>query len=150
MTLAYRIDLSRDDNGSFLITAPALPEVTTFADDADAAQVHACDAIEEALASRIASGADIPAGDAAEGEGVAVPVLTELKVELYRLARAQGVTRAELTRRLSWNRESVDRLFRLDHASRLGQIEDAFRALGQAIRVSLAAAPQRQPNEATQ
>jgi hypothetical protein len=26
-------------------------------------------------------------------------------------------------RRLGWNRESVDRLFRLDHASRLDQIE---------------------------
>jgi antitoxin HicB len=90
MTLAYRIDLTPDDNDTLLITVPALPEVVSFADDADAAQVHACNAIEEALAARMAYGQDIPPGDVAEGEGVAVPVQTERKVELYRLARGQG------------------------------------------------------------
>ena len=48
----------------------------------------------------------------------------------------QGVIRAELVRRLEWNRESVDRLFRLDHASRLEQIEAAFQAVGVAVQVS--------------
>lgn len=142
MTLAYRIEASRDDDGSLLIIAPALPEVTTFAEDEASAPVHACDAIEEALAGRIARGEDIPAGDAAEGDGVAVPLLTELKVELYRLMRDQGVTRAELMRRLAWNRESVDRLFRLDHASRLNQLDDAFRALGRVVRLSFAETPE--------
>jgi len=34
-----------------------------------------------------------------------------------------AITRpAELSRRLGWKRESVDRLFRLDHASRLEQL----------------------------
>jgi hypothetical protein len=33
------------------------------------------------------------------------------------------------------NRESVDRLFRLGHASRLDQIEAAFHALGRSIAV---------------
>jgi hypothetical protein len=45
--------------------------------------------------------------------------MTALKVSLYRSLREAGLTRAELMRRLGWNRESVDRLFRLDHASRL-------------------------------
>jgi antitoxin HicB len=135
--LAYRIELTPDDNGAFLVTCPALPEVTSFADDAEEAQVVACEAIEEALAGRIARGEDIPASDA---EGVSLPLLTELKTELYRACRAQGVIRAELARRLDWNRESVDRLFRLDHASRLEQIEAAFRALGLAVQVSLVGA----------
>jgi len=146
MTLAYRIETSRDDDGSFLITAPALPEVTSFADDEAGIPVHASDAIEEALAARIAEGADIPAGDATEGDGVAVPLLSELKVELYRVLRGQGVTRAELMRRLRWNRESVDRLFRLDHASRLNQLDEAFRALGHEVRFSLSDAPERRPS----
>jgi antitoxin HicB len=90
MTLAYRINLSPDDNDTLLITVPALPEVVSFADDADAAQVHACDAIEEALAARMAYGQDIPPGDAAEGEGVAVPVQTEREVELYRVGRSRS------------------------------------------------------------
>jgi antitoxin HicB len=40
-------------------------------------------------------------------------------------------------RRLSWNRESVDRLFRLDHASRLDQIEAAFKALGKSVALEV-------------
>ena len=38
---------------------------------------------------------------------------------------------------LGWNRESVDRLFRLDHASRLDQLEAAFKALGRSVDVSI-------------
>jgi antitoxin HicB len=135
--LAYRIELTPDDNGTLLVTCPALQEVTTFADDADEAQVVASEAIEEALAGRIARGEDIPAS---EGDGVSLPLLTELKTGLYRACRQQGVIRAELARRLDWYRESVDRLFRLDHASRLEQLEAAFHAVGVAVSVSFVGA----------
>ena len=60
-----------------------------------------------------------------------------LKVSLYRSLREAGLTRAELMRRLGWNRESVDRLFRLDRASRLDQLEAAFKALGRSVDVSI-------------
>jgi len=65
-----------------------------------------------------------------------LPALTVLKAELYRQLRETGIC-AELSRRLGWKRESVDRLFRLDHASRLEQLEAAFAALGQAVSVSV-------------
>ena len=55
MTLAYRIELEPDDNGSLLVTCPALPEVTTFGGDRADAIRNAADAIEEALAARIAA-----------------------------------------------------------------------------------------------
>jgi antitoxin HicB len=45
------------------------------------------------------------------------------------------MNRAELARRLDWHRESVDRLFRLDHASRVDQIEAAFKVLQQDVDV---------------
>jgi antitoxin HicB len=60
---------------------------------------------------------------------------TAIKVQLYRAIHAAGITRAELARRLDWNRESVDRLFRLDHNSRLDQLEQAFRVLKLSIDV---------------
>jgi antitoxin HicB len=138
--LGYRIKLEQDDNGALLVTCPALPEVTTFGgDEADAIR-HAVGAIEEALAARIAEGEDLPEGHRRGPHLVRLPALTVLKVELYRRLRETGITRAELGRRLGWKRESVDRLFRLDHASRLEQIETAFRALGQAVSVSVHAA----------
>ena len=45
------------------------------------------------------------------------------------------MNRAELARRLDWHRESVDRLFRLDHASRVDRIEAAFKVLQQDVDV---------------
>ena len=134
MTLRYPVKLEADDNGTVLATCPSLPEVTTFGEDDADALVHAVDAIEEALAARIAGGEDIPPGpERPRGRSVVLPLMTLLKASLYRALRESGITRAELMRRLGWNRESVDRLFRLDHASRLDQIEAAFKALGKSV-----------------
>jgi antitoxin HicB len=64
-----------------------------------------------------------------------MPLLTDLKAELYTALQATGTSRAELARRLDWHREQVDRLFRLDHASRVDQIENAFEALHRNVDV---------------
>jgi antitoxin HicB len=138
MTLRYPVKLEADDNGTVLATCPSLPEVTTFGEDDADALAHAVGAIEEALAARIADGEDIPAPrERLRGRSVALPLMTSLKASLYRALRESGITRAELMRRLGWNRESVDRLFRLDHASRLDQIEAAFRALGKSVALEI-------------
>ena len=56
MRLTYPIKLEPDDNGTLLVTCPALPEVTTFGEDEADAIEHARDAIEEAITARIADG----------------------------------------------------------------------------------------------
>jgi len=58
--LGYVIKLTNDDNGTLLVTCPALPEVTTFGANRLDAFNHAVDAIEEALAARISRGQEIP------------------------------------------------------------------------------------------
>jgi predicted RNase H-like HicB family nuclease len=48
MSMNFQIELTPDDNGTFLVTCPALPEVSTFGvGEADCVD-HARDAIEEA------------------------------------------------------------------------------------------------------
>jgi antitoxin HicB len=137
--LTYTIKLAADDNGTLLVTCPDLPGVVTFGEDREDAIRHARDAIEEWLAGLIEDGLDVPLpkrrASARNQAAVTLPMLTMLKVELYRALRAAGITRAELARRLDWNRESVDRLFRLDHRSRLEQLEAAFGALGRQVDV---------------
>ncbi len=135
--LGYRIKLEPDDNGTLLVTCPSFPEVTTFGDNEGDAIRHAVGAIEEAVAARVAAGEDVPEGHQRGPRLARLPTLTVLKIELYRQLRETGITRAELARRLSWKRESVDRLFRLDHASRLEQLEAAFAALGRSVSVSV-------------
>ena len=141
MTLAYRIELEPDDNNSFLVTCPALPEVTTWGEGHTDAIKHAADAIEEAIAARIAARQDIPESDlgGVSRPLIVMPLQTSLKVALYMACRREQVTPAELQRRLGWHREQVDRLFRLDHASRLDQIEAAFGAIGQRIDFKVSA-----------
>lgn len=134
--LHYPMDLTPDDNGTLLVTCPDLPEVTTFGEDFESATVHASDAIEEALAARAVTGQEIPEPSALGRHTAAVGTQVEVKLLLHRRLRAADLTRAELQHRLGWQRESVDRLFRFDHASRLDQVDAALRAMGEEIRVS--------------
>ena len=138
--MRYAIKLEPDDNGTLLVTCPALPEVTTFGEDRADAIVHAVDAIEEALAARIANGAEVPLPAVQKSQfAVTLPAMMALKTQLYRDLKASGRTRADLMRQLKWKRESVDRLFRLDHASRLDQIEAAFGALDRRLDIRVEA-----------
>jgi len=139
----YRIELTPDDNETYLVTSPDLPELTTYGDTQEAAHAHAALAVEEAIAARIAAGREVPAPSGSITKGrpyVLLRAQTELKVSLYRTLQQLGVNRAELQRRLGWHREQVDRLFRLDHASRLDQMEAAFEALGFHLDLSNAVA----------
>jgi antitoxin HicB len=140
--VAYRIRTEPDDNGTLLVICPDLPGVVTYGEDREDAIVHAADAIETWIASLIADGLDVPRPKPVKrlrgGEAmVPLSVQSSLKLELYWALRESRITRADLVRRLGWKRESVDRLFRLGHASRLDQIEAAFRAIGRSIDVSV-------------
>jgi antitoxin HicB len=103
----YSMVLTPDDNGTLLVTCPDLPEVATFGEDAEDAMHRAADAVEEALAARISRREEIPMRSAVSQErhprSVLLRPLTVAKVELYRAARAQGVSKAELARRLGWH-----------------------------------------------
>ena len=133
MLMWYEMDVDVEDNDTFFVTSKSFPELATFGDDMEAALLHARSPIEEAIAARIAHGNPVPCpmpNTTGKGYFVQVPALTFLKSALYMTCAAQGITRAELGRRLNWHREQVDRLFRIDHKSKLDQIEDAFRAIG--------------------
>lgn len=139
MTLSYRVELTPDDNGTLMVTCPAIPPMVTFGwNEADALH-HAVDAAEEMLASYVADGDPIPPADDEHEPGlfIRLSLLASLKLELYEACRTSAVSRAELARRLGWHREQVDRLFRLNHASRLDQIEAAFRAVGREVDVEV-------------
>jgi antitoxin HicB len=138
----FELKLDIDDNDTFLVTAPMFPEVTTYGDNEDEALSNGRDAIEEAIAARITNADPIPfplKNTPGKGRFVELPLLTFLKAGLYMSCLAQSVSRAELARRLKWHREQVDRLFRLDHNSRVDQLEQAFRAINVPLRLYIPA-----------
>lgn len=136
----YELVLTPDDNGTWMVTAPQFDEVVSFGETQEDACRNGRNAIEEAIAARITSGEDIPFPlKETNGKGwyVEVPALVFLKSALYMTLRQQGKTRADLMRALSCQREHVDRLFRLDHNSRLDSLEEAFKALGVPLRFDM-------------
>jgi antitoxin HicB len=142
----YPIVLEPDANGTLLVTCPDLPEVTTWGEDEEDALRHAADAIEEALAARMAHREPIPEPSrkqiaAAQGMPAtripSLPPLTDAKVALYRAAHSAGISKAELGRRLGWHAPQIDRLFDLNHHSRIEQIDQALRVLGKRLIVGV-------------
>jgi antitoxin HicB len=140
MMLSYPIKLIPDDNDTLLATSPDFPELTTFGDDQDDALMHAMDALEEAIASRIADREDIPRPSRGKLR-VTLPTQTAMKVLLYQAMAEQGLKKSDLARRLAWHSPQVDRLFDLRHASRVDQMDAAFAAIGRRLEVGVGEVP---------
>ena len=137
--LAYPITLEEDD-GAVLATSPDFPELTTFGDDREDAVTRAVEALEEAIAARIHDRRDIPSPSRGAAYAV-LPTLISVKVMLYQCMKDQGITKAELARRLGWHLPQVDRVLDVQHRSWLDQIDAALGAIGQQLHVSAAASP---------
>ncbi|OAN71163.1 hypothetical protein A8B82_21100 [Sulfitobacter sp. EhC04] len=129
MPLQYPFVATPDGDG-FLITCPDLPEVTSDADTLDDAAARAADAIEEAIAGRMASFEDIPRPSAGADMCDPLDPYLSIKVSLFWTLHDRQETRAGLARLLGWHRNSVDRLFMPRHATKLDQFSAAFSALG--------------------
>ena len=134
----YPVVFEPDDNGTLLVTCPDLPEVATWGEDEEDGLRRAADAIEEALAARVAHRDEIPEPSTASGRPVpSLPPIIVAKVALYRAARASGISKAELGRRLGWHAPQIDRLFDLRHRSKIEQIDQALGILGKRLVVSV-------------
>lgn len=131
--MRYPVNLIPDDNDTFLVTSPDFPEMTTFGEGEADALHHAVAAMETAILGRMIDREPVPRPSRVRRHSIVLPAQTALKVELYRAMLAEGLRKADLARRLKWHAPQVDRLFDIRHASRLDQIEAAFKALGREI-----------------
>jgi len=135
----YPVELSPDDNGTVLVTFPDVPEAITFGEDEDEALLRAVDALESAMSFYVEARQPLPLPSAANGRPTVCPSALECaKLGIYQAMTEQGIRKTELARRLGWHMPQVDRLFNLNHASRLDQLEAAARVLGRHIDVRVA------------
>lgn len=134
--MRYPVILTPDDNDTLLVTCPDLPEVTTFGEDEADALMRAVDAIETAIQGRMADRREIPEPSTDGERFVSLPFQDVLKIRLYRAMMREGLRKSDMARRLRWHPPQVDRLFELNHASRVDQIESAFHALGRELDVT--------------
>jgi antitoxin HicB len=137
--LRYPVRLTKDSDGTLLVTARDFAEVTTFGEDEEDALMHAADAIATAMQGRITDRKDIPSPSAPRRRErlVSIPAIIAAKLALYRAMLETGTRKSDLARRLRVHPPQIDRLFDLDHDSRLDQIENAARAMGREMHIEL-------------
>ncbi len=135
--LRYRVKLEREGKW-ILVSFPDVPGVHTFGNSRKQALERGADAVETMFMAMMADKKEIPLPPAIKGRNfVELPALTEAKILLYRTMQALEVGNAELARRLGWHMPQVDRLLDLRHASRLDQLEQAFRMLGRQLTIQV-------------
>lgn len=126
------------NEGGFVVTFPDFEYGVTQGQNLAEATVMATDLLACLIQDRIDEGLDLPRAKARRGRHyrlITLPPLEAAKAELYALFRSSGIRKSELARRLGIPKSNIDRLFDLRHASRLDQIEAAFRAFGKRLAV---------------
>jgi len=137
--ISYRVQLKPDDNGTFLVTAPDFPELTTFGETREKALMHALGAFEEAIEARISDREEIPVPTKGKAKDIHVglPVQASVKVLLYQSMQRDGIRKADLARRMGIHKQEVDRILDLNHATSLSKIEHAFEVLGKRLSIDV-------------
>lgn len=134
----YPVMLDPQPEGGFVVTFPDVPEAITQGEDEADALFHAVDALESALSFYVDDRKPLPVPSVRPDLPTVRPsALESIKLSIYSEMMAQGIRKAELARRLGWNGPQVARLFDLNHASKLDQLEQAAKALGKHIEVTL-------------
>lgn len=134
--ISYPVTLIPDDNGTFLITSPDFPELTSFGETVEDSLERAQGALLEAIEARIHDGEPIPQPSRGK-HMVRLPAQSAIKVMLYQALQADGIRKSELARRMSIPRQEVDRLLDLNHGTALPKMELAFAVLGRQLDVGV-------------
>ena len=140
-TMAWPVELARQEDGSIFVSFSDIPEALTEGENESQTLAQARDCLIAALGGYIGARRDIPKPSAARGRPmIALPALAAAKIALYNAMRADGMGNTALATRLGVSEGAVRRLLDLDHRSHIGQIEKALKALGQRLTVTTQAA----------
>ena len=135
MIYTYPCDLTPDEEGGFLVTFPDIPEAITGGKTRAEALEMGKDALTVALAGYVIANWDIPSpSPASEGqELIPLDPVPAAKLALYNAMREQGVSEAELARRLGGTEEVVNRLLIPDRYTHITSVMKALRAVGRSL-----------------
>ncbi len=139
MKLEYPVELRLQDDGSYLISFPDIPEALTDGMTNDEALSEAEDCLIAALGGYISERRNIPKPSLPQKEQptVRVPPLVAAKLALYQAMHDAQITRVELGKRLGVSEGAIRRLLDLDHKSHIGQVDAALTRLGKQLVVEV-------------
>ena len=135
--LEYALELTSDDNDTYLVTCPDLPEVPSFGNTKLDAIGYGQAAVEEAVAACLAGFDDIPRPNVEGKYPVAVSLQLSMKVLLKWMLESRSITRHQLAKAMGKARPQIDRLFDPSHGTKLDQYEAAAAAMGATIDITV-------------
>lgn len=143
--IAYPARFECDEDG-ITVTFPDIPEAITCGYSEAEAKECAVDAIITAFTEYIKRRRAIPPPSKTRGKDmrtVVLAALEEAKIRLYEAMREAGVRKADLARRMGWQKSQVDRLLDLRRRARLDHIETVLAKLHKRLVVSVEDVPRR-------
>ena len=132
MKIAYPAKYETDEGGRILVTFRDLPEAATDGADMDEARREAADVLDSVLMFRMKYREDIPSPSRKRrGEVLVTPdAAVAMKIALYIAMHENGITAAELTRRLGIDNREVQRILNPYHATKTARMSEAIEATG--------------------
>lgn len=127
------------DTGGFVVTFRDIPEAITQGDD----EADAVDMAKDVLLSSMdvyfedQRPVPLPSTPLPGERLIALPASVAAKVLLLNEMLAQKVIASDLARRMETTRQEVHRLIDLNRTTRIDRIEDALKALGRDLNLSV-------------
>ncbi len=143
ISYVYAAKITPDEDDDLVVTFRDLPEAITDGRDRADALFQGADALEEAIAGRIATGGEIPTPTKPRKGEVLVhlPPVMAAKAALYEAMRSVGMTKTRLAIELGCDEKEVRRLLDPKHASKIGRIQEALTALHLTIEIRVVPLP---------
>lgn len=137
--LIFPVVLKRDGAG-FVVSFPDVPEALSSGRTRQEALEMAQDALETAMEFYFEDNRPVPLPRKAKPgqQVIELPASLSAKVLLLNEMLRQGVTAAELARRLGTSPQSVQRIIRLGHTTKIDTLAQAFRALDRRLDLRIA------------
>jgi antitoxin HicB len=139
MRYAYPVVLDPEPDGSAInVSFPDVPGALTWGDDQAEALELAEDCLVTALYGYVRDVEPIPRPGPAKGRPmIPVPALVAAKLALYTAMREQGMSEAELARRLGVTQKVVQSILHLKRRAHIAHLERALAQLGVHLEVTV-------------
>ena len=139
MKLEYPLSLIEQEDESYLVSFPDIPEALSDGETEEEALREARDCLVTALGGYLNDKRDIPQPSRPmKGQHMLmVPPLVASKLALYQTMRQSGITRVALGKKLGLSEGAIRRLLDLDHRSHIGQVDAALSVLGKRLVIEV-------------
>lgn len=137
MNFHFMADVRADPDGGFLVTFVDVPEAITHGDTRDEALSNGAEALGLALRGYCLVGRDIPVPQATEGTRIDLDAADAIKIAVIESFRKSGLTKTEFAKRIGKAEGEARRILDPDHATKLGAMQTALRALGKTLVISI-------------